>query len=112
MARRNAPHNDHSYRDAVGGIIPGYGGHRPEAVNVHGESAFGNVPAELEGHRAPGQGWSVDRRDTTAFQTYGAEYKNHGMDKAEAFREVLLPAYINCQAHQPSAMSPLERIPH
>jgi hypothetical protein len=102
MARRNAPHNDHSYRDAVGGIVPGYGGHRPEAVNVHGESAFGNVPV---GTLTPGQGWSVDRRDTTAFQTVGAEYKHRSMDKAEVFREVVGGVKSGYHGHVPGAQN-------
>jgi len=105
MARRNAPHNDHSYRDAVGGIVPGYAGHRPEAVNVHGESAVGNVPGTLEANRAPGQGWSVDHRDTTAFQTLGAEYKYRSMDKAEAFRETVGGVKSGYHGHVPGAQN-------
>lgn len=69
--RRTNPNNNHGYREAVGGIVPTYAGHRPGARDVSGETAFGDVPQTLEHHRAPGQGWSVNERDTTAFKEFG-----------------------------------------
>lgn len=105
MARRNAPHNDHSYREVVGGIIPGYAGHRPGAEAIHGESAVGGVPGTLQESHAPGQGWSVDRRDTTYFKELGADYKHHSLDKAEAFRQVVGGVKSGYHGHVPGAQN-------
>ena len=52
---RQAPLNNHAYREAVGGIIPGFSGHRPTSQNVTGESAVGGVPLNMQPDRLPGR---------------------------------------------------------
>ena len=47
-------HRHHAFVDSVGGILPGYGGHRPGAILTSGESAFGGVPLTLVRHRPVG----------------------------------------------------------
>ena len=34
----------YSFRESVGGVVPGYAGHRPGARDVHHKMAFGGVP--------------------------------------------------------------------
>ena len=78
---RATPRSGYVYADAVGGIVPGYGGHRPGSQNVHGYTAFGGVPPTLESDRAPGQGWSIDNRSTTSFEEVGHVYKGTALPR-------------------------------
>lgn len=67
----------YTFRERVGGIVPGYGGHRPGARDVHHRMAYGGVPVFNRPSSAtpPGQGTHLDKRPTTAFQEYGRGWK-------------------------------------
>ena len=79
----------HDFQDAVGGVLPGYQGHRPGAVNTSGEAAFGGVPTHLEAGVPPGQGTlrTLASRPTTAWQEVGEQYKHVSADRNDAFKE-------------------------
>jgi hypothetical protein len=91
------------YAEAVGGIVPGYVGHRPGAQNVHGETAFGGVSQTLESDRPPGQGWSVESRSTTSHDEVGREYKPHTRTEAEVFRRAVNGVKSGYAGHTPGA---------
>lgn len=80
---------DHTFLDRVGGVVPGYGGYRPQAFNTAGESAFGRVPQTMEMHRPPGQGTTIGSRQTTAHQEHAHDYKPHNINRTELFKEAV-----------------------
>lgn len=67
----------YTFRERVGGVMPGYSGHRPGARDVHHKMAYGGMPTfnRPSSARAPGQGMHLDNRPTTAFQEYGRGWK-------------------------------------
>lgn len=67
----------YSFRERVGGVLPGYSGHRPGARDVHHKMAFGGTPTfnHPESRRPPGQGMNLDNRPTTAFQEVARGWK-------------------------------------
>ena len=69
--------NHKPFVEAVGGVLPGYAGHLPGAINTSGESTYVGVPQTLEPGLAPGQGTlnTLQHRGTTAWQEIGEPYK-------------------------------------
>jgi len=73
----------YTFRESVGGVMPGYSGHRPGARDVHHKMAFGGMPVfndirtGMPPNRPvpPGQGAHLNNRPTTAFQEYGRGWK-------------------------------------
>jgi len=68
---------EYNFREAVGGVMPGYAGHRPGARDVNHKMAFGGVPTfnPPSQRTPPGQGARLDNRPTTAFHEYGVGWK-------------------------------------
>jgi len=91
-----APHVAH--QSAVGGTVPGYAGHRPLAVQTHGESAWGGVPHAAD-NVIPGQGVSLPK--TTAFEEVGKSYKPHESNRTETFREAVGGIKVGYGGHVP-----------
>jgi hypothetical protein len=67
----------YTFRERVGGVVPGYAGHRPGARDVAHTMAYGGVPTFNKPtlHRPPGQGQQLDNRPTTAWQEIGRSWK-------------------------------------
>jgi len=67
----------YSFRESVGGVVPGYAGHRPGARDVHHKAAFGGVPTfnDPRARSPPGQGAHLHNRRTTCFHEYGVGWK-------------------------------------
>lgn len=65
------------YKKVVAGIVPGYKGHVPEAINKHGVSHFGN--AELN---VPVQGAQL-----------GHEHNGNAFDKANEVKQYVKSGY-------------------
>jgi len=81
----------YTFRDSVGGVVPGYAGHRPGARDVHHKMAFGGVPTfnHPRLRTPPGQGARLDNRPTTNFQEYGVGWKVPEERPNENFREAV-----------------------
>lgn len=92
----HAPHVPH--QQSVGGTLPGYAGHRPLAVQTHGETAWGGVPHHMD-EAVPGQGLSLPR--TTAFEEIGQPYKPHTNNRTETFREAVGGIKVGYGGHVP-----------
>ena len=93
----HAPHVPH--QSAVGGTLPGYAGHRPAAMNTHGESAWGGVPQRIDDHAVPGQGMALPR--TTAFEEVGQGFKPHEHNRTEQFRSAVGGIKVGYGGHVP-----------
>ena len=93
----HAPHMAH--QAAVGGTVPGYAGHRPAAVNTHGESAWGGVPQRILEESVPGQGVALPR--TTACEEVGQAYKPHDLNRTENFRAAVGGIKVGYGGHVP-----------
>ena len=67
----------YSFRERVGGVLPGYAGHRPGARDVSHKMAYGGTPQFNNPHDppVPGQGQHLDNRASTNFQEYGKGWK-------------------------------------
>jgi len=67
----------YTFRDRVGGVMPGYSGHRPGARDVDSKMAFGGVPTFNPPRmtRPPGQGEHLHQRPSTSFQELGKGWK-------------------------------------
>jgi hypothetical protein len=97
----HAPHVPH--QSAVGGTLPGYAGHRPAAMNTHGESAWGGVPQRIDDHAVPGQGMALPR--TTAFEEVGQGFKPHEQNRTEQFRSAVGGIKVGYGGHVPGEKS-------
>ena len=77
LARSYGTGGSYTFRERVGGVLPGYTGHRPGARDVHHKMAFGGVPTfnHPRSPVPPGQGEHLHNRPTTGFQEYGRGWK-------------------------------------
>lgn len=84
---------DYGFRGRVGGVVPGYAGHRPGARDLSHTMAFGGVPTfnPPQLNRPPGQGQSMNNRPTTAWQEYGHGWKQEEPDdsRTNEFRDTV-----------------------
>ena len=83
----------YTFREAVGGVVPGYAGHRPGARDVHHKMSFGGVPAFNPPRVSypPGQGAHLDNNPSTHWQEIGRSWKPEepGDSKSDAFRDTV-----------------------
>ena len=59
-----------SFIERVGGVVPGYAGHRPQARDIVAQPACGNVPFKMEPRTMPGQGEHLRNRPTTSWTSF------------------------------------------
>ena len=99
--------NHKPFVDAVGGVLPGYAGHRPGALNTNGESAFVGVPQTMEESLPPGQGTlsTLADRGTTSWQEIGEQYKTSSADANDQFRGRVGGVKVGYGGHVPGAMN-------
>jgi len=100
--RTYASHRE--FTDAVGGVLPGYGGHRPGALNTAGESAFVGVPHSMD-ELPPGQGTlhTLQSRNTTSWQELGEQYKATSHDLNDEFKGHVSGVKVGYSGHVPGA---------
>lgn len=81
----------YTFRQRVGGVMPGYAGHRPGSREVHNKMAFGGVPTfnPPQLRRPPGQGMALDNRPATSFHEIGRGWKDEepGDSRTDSFRD-------------------------
>uniref|UniRef100_A0A7S2BUP0 Uncharacterized protein n=1 Tax=Haptolina brevifila TaxID=156173 RepID=A0A7S2BUP0_9EUKA len=101
--RRTYP-SHREFTDAVGGVVPGYGGHRPGAMNTSGESAFVGVPMTMEdGPLGQGTLNTLQTRNTTAWSEIGEEYKPAHADVTDRFKDSVSGVKVGYGGHIPGA---------
>ena len=100
--------NHKPFVEAVGGVLPGYAGHLPGAINTSGESTYVGVPQTLEPGLAPGQGTlnTLQHRGTTAWQEIGEPYKPAAMaDLTDQFKGRVGGVKVGYGGHVPGAQA-------
>lgn len=66
-AKDAARHVPRGFAQRVGGIMPGYRGHRPGAREIVSTPAYGGLPFRMDPDRLPGQGEQLSNRPTTSW---------------------------------------------
>ena len=94
----------YAFRERVGGVVPGYAGHRPGARDISHKMAYGGVPTfnHPRSRTPPGQGSRLDNRPTTSFQEYAQGWKVPEERPNEEYRDSvggLLAGYTGFVPH-------------
>ena len=97
----------YTFRERVGGVVPGYQGHRPGARDVHHTMSFGGVPTfnPRVVQRPPGQGAHLDNNPSTTWQEIGRGWKpeDPGDSRSDGFRNTVGGVLVGYTGFVPNA---------